>query len=274
MTDTNTAATQGDPQAPANAAPAADDNKQTPPVSGVDLSFDTAAPSDDNKNKEPPRGEDGKDKKDDKEPSGKSPFEKTGDAGMDLALGWLSRLGYGSDDEVVKMAYEGDFRLLRAELSGREDAHGWQEYVAIAEQYQKDSVAKEATRLVDIEKTVHETAGGEKVWNDVFAWAKANADEKQKAAFNKFIVDGDPTTAAMCAEWLVNRYREATGTSFEPAKAVKDTPSDNTNAATYALDPRSYAAKVSELSQKIGSQNVNASPEYAELKKRRAAWRG
>ena len=244
-------------------------------VSGVDLSFDLGTDESNEDTNTGVEGDKSKNKKDNKEtPTSKPAFDKTGDPGMDLAMGWFSNLGYGPDDEVVRMAYEGDFRLLRAELSGRDDAHGWQEYVAIAEQYQKDSVAKEASRIVDIEKKVHEVVGGEKQWNDIYAWAKSNADDKQKIVFNKFIVEGDPTSASMCAEWLMNRYREATGTSFEPAKAVRDTPSDNSGASTYALNPRQYAEEVTKLAQKIGSQNVNQSPEYVELKKRRSAWRG
>lgn len=208
----------------------------------------------------------------DKVDDAKVKFEMTNDPGMNLALNWISKLGYSPDNELVKLAFDGDFSALRADLAGRTDSQGYSEYLSIAENFYKRNFESEVEKLVQKEKKIFEIAGGEEAWGEIRAWVKGNSTQEEVDVYNQMI-DHSPLQAAIVTEYLSNKFRSESNADFEPVSKVVTNTATNSNGTKYALSPQDYQREINELSKRIGSHNVDRSPEYAELRKRRSAYR-
>jgi len=202
-------------------------------------------------------------------------WEKTGDAGLDMALGFVGARGFGPQHPAVQAAVRGDFSLLKAELAGMGDkAIGYEAYVALAEKaYEQDKARAEAQEAMSVQ-AVHSAVGGEAAWAEIHQWAKANADPHERAEINA-MMDAGPRQAKAAALYLKTLYENANGSVQAPASAVKPGASGHrsSTAGGPITDAREYSRLVLELEKKVGKANIQDHPEYLQLKQRRLAGR-
>lgn len=199
-------------------------------------------------------------------------FAPTGDPGLDMALGFVGRLGFGEDHQAVKAAFEGDFSLIKAELASKGDkAQGWEQYIALAEKAYATSVADKeqtakATRLV-----MNDVFGGEENTIAVLDWARANAEPHEREELNSMINAGG-IQARAASMWLNAAYGKSTGTVREPSNPAKQQ-SVVKQSNGQALSSADFSKEVATLVSTMGPR-FSTTPEYASLVARRKAYRG
>lgn len=202
-------------------------------------------------------------------------WEKTGDAGLDMALGFVGARGFGPQHPAVQAAIRGDFSLLKAELAGMgAKATGYEAYVTLAEKaYENDKARAETQEAMSVQ-AVHSAVGGDAAWAEIHQWAKANADPHERAEINA-MMDAGPRQAKAAALYLKTLYENANGSVQAPASAVKPGASGHrsSTAGGPITDAREYSRLVLELEKKVGKANIQDSPEYHQLKQRRLAGR-
>lgn len=194
-------------------------------------------------------------------------FDATGDPGLDVALGFMGKLGLSAEHPAMAAAINGDFGMLKATLATMGDkSRGWEQMVALGE----DAFARQAAKATELAtKTtaaVHSIAGGEAQWNAVQSWAKDNASPEEKAEINK-LFDSGIFGARAAALLLTDKYRTATGTVVQPGNALRPGASTTPTDSNARLSAPEYAAAVRVLHQKMGNA-MDASPEYAALRAR------
>jgi hypothetical protein len=199
-------------------------------------------------------------------------FEPTGDAGLDLTLGFLGRLGFDIDHPAMQAAGAGDFGLLKAELALLGDkARGWEQVIAVGEAaYTKKNEAFKAKAAADA-ASMAEAAGGVDQWNKVKEWAGKNAEPEERVQINAALKQGGMVGQAMAA-FLAGQWAKAADVTDRGRSAVKD----GAGAAVVSnssLSPADYAKGINELKKQYGNQFTNTT-EYQELQARRRAWRG
>jgi hypothetical protein len=201
-------------------------------------------------------------------------YEPTGDAGLDVALGFVGKLGIAMDHPAMQATATGDFSLIKAHLATMGDkAQGWEQMVALAEQAHTRTVETNTAREASVAKAVHAVAGGEEQWGVIKTWASANATPEEKAELNAMF-DAGPTQARAAAILLSDLYSKANGTVVKPASAVTNPSAGQAATSNGALSRNQYAAEVQKLAKKVGSNNLNSSPEYKALQQRRMAYTG
>lgn len=206
------------------------------------------------------------------EATGVVTYEPTGDAGLDLALGFLGRLGFDLDHPAMQAADGGDFSLLKAELALLGDkAQGWEQVIAVGEKAFNSQKEAYAARAEADRKAIYEAAGGEQQWTAVKEWAASNVDATQKEQINAALGQGGLVAEAMAA-YLASQYSQATNVNRQGRSAVKED-AGKASVSTDALSPRQYTDAVKELRAKLGPA-FEASPEYAQLRDRRMRWQG
>lgn len=197
-------------------------------------------------------------------------WAKTGDAGLDMALDYIGQRGFGQEHPAVAAAMKGDFGLLRASLAGLGDkAVGYEAYVQLAESAYKSTVKQlEETEQKSVQ-AVLSVVGTPESWAEIHAWAKANADEDERAEINAMLAGG-PRQAKAAAVYLRNLYEQANGTVVQPASALKETASTGNapSAGGPITDAKEYARLVNELARKMKGR-MEGSPEYQQLQQRR-----
>ena len=203
-------------------------------------------------------------------------YESTGDPGMDLALGFLGKLGIGPQDPAMLAAEQGNFALLKAKLALMGDkATGWEQIVALGEQQAKvlaegKAAAAKATEDAILSAFGDDREAAAKQWANVKEWAKANAEPAERAAVNAALAAGGIAAKAMAAYlgWLYSKHPSAV---VEPTVVTKIGGNSGNNSG--ALSPAEYRTEVATLRSKLG-QGMDGSQEYAALVARRMAWRG
>lgn len=201
-------------------------------------------------------------------------YDPSGDAGLDIALKFVGKLGYGPDHAAMVAARSGDLSLIRAELATKgEKAAGWQEHVALAEQAinrQKDAAVKQQA---EVGAMVQGIAGGKEAWAAVQSWASANATAEEKASINAQFAAGG-LQAKMAAQYLCNAYNRAAGVTKEPKAAASANAGAQPGAATNGpMSAKEYADAVIALSQSKGGRDVTETAEYRQLQQRRIVGR-
>lgn len=208
------------------------------------------------------------------EPVGTGPieYERTGDVALDMALGFVGKQGLGPEHPAMMAAMDGNFALLKAELASRGDkAQGWEQFIALAEKSYADTKAANEARAAKDREAIYGAVGGEAQWAAIQQWASANAEPEEKAEVNAALAAGGRQAKAM-AVYLAQLYAQASGTTVNPANPLS--PNATGGAPTSgALSPRQYTEAVRELHAKLGGR-MEDSREYAQLKARRAAYRG
>lgn len=204
-------------------------------------------------------------------------YDTTGDPGMDMALTFVGKLGLKPDHPAMAKAAEGDFSFIKAHLATLGDkAKGWEQHIALAEQAFGNQVKAQEVATRAIVASVHKEAGGAEQWGLLEAWAKTNADPKEKEYINKMLSD-NPVSAQAAVILLKRAYESATGTSVNPANPLKgDTPSAEGEqlAAKGPLSRKEYGRAVAELNRRKPGAVDRKDPEYLELQQRARAFRG
>jgi len=200
-------------------------------------------------------------------------YQSTGDAGLDIALDFIGKLGLGPENEAVKAAMDGNFERLEGVLSAMGDeAAGYDKYLALGKAaYERQS--EEASKvMVEVTAACHEAAGGEEAWSELKQWAGANADPAEKDAINEMLNAG-PVQARAAVALLKSAHSQATGTTVQPAEAVSQTSGAAGTTNSGALSPQQYHEAVMQLRQTMGTR-MEGSQEYKALQARRLAYRG
>jgi hypothetical protein len=199
-------------------------------------------------------------------------YEKTGDAALDMVLGFVGRLGIHPEDPALQAAQNGDFAPLKIKFAGMGDkAKGWEEFAALGESSFKSTAEAEKTRKAGELKKIHDAVGGDKAWDAIRTWAKTAAEPAEAEAVNKALGMGG-IVAKATALYLAQLHRNATGTVIEGQQAVNPAAKGNAGASAGPLTAQQFAAEVSTLHGRLGSR-MDSSPEYKALLMRRSAAR-
>jgi hypothetical protein len=197
-------------------------------------------------------------------------YNSTGDAALDMALGFVGKLGIGPDHPAMQAAANGDHSLLKAHLASLGDkAKGWEQYIALAEKSHADGKSAAEAKAAATAQLVHDAAGGVEAWTEIQTWAKQNAEPAERAEVNAALKAGGMQAQAMVA-YLKSLYEGASGTTVKPAEAVVPAAKANTGGPGQALSAAQYALEVQALRGKMG-YSFNESPAYADLQARRLA---
>lgn len=201
-------------------------------------------------------------------------YQDTGDTGLDVALGFVGKLGFGPAHPAIIDAIDGKFEKLEAHLGTLGDkAAGWERMVGLAKDaYSRSATTTQQTQLA-ITAAVTEVAGGDKQWASIKEWAGKNADEAEKAEIN-VMLNGGPVQARAAANLLLGLYRAAGGTVVQPSNVIAGNAGNHTITGNGALSPADYFTAVRELRVELGARDLDSSPQYKALQARRSAWRG
>jgi hypothetical protein len=206
---------------------------------------------------------------------GKVEFSKTGDTGLDIALGFLAQHGFSHHHPAVQAAAKGDFSLLSATLAAK-GIQGWEQHIALGkEAFARGQEQAKATNEKIKAQCLAATGGDEALWNDARAYLSQHADPEEKTAINAALSKGDVVSEAV-AHYMVHLFRNSPGVTVNPSQQVVNTGKavSNAGSAVAPLSPREYSAEVQKLAAKIGGSNLSGSPEYAALQRRRGMFRG
>jgi hypothetical protein len=200
-------------------------------------------------------------------------YNPTGDAGLDMALGFVGKLGLSPTHPAMAAAQNGDFGMLKAHLASLGDkATGWQQYVALAEQaHATGKVAADAKHAENL-ALVQEAAGGPEQWTAIQKWAAENAEPHERESVNAALKQGGIAAKAM-VQYLAGLYNRAPGTVVAPASATNPAAKAQTSSQEGgALTAAQYAKEVQAARVKLGF-NFDGSREYQSLQARREAGR-
>lgn len=200
-------------------------------------------------------------------------YNPTGDAGLDVALGFVGQLGFGPDHPAIKAATTGDFSKIEDALTKLGDkAKGFQRYLGAA----KESYTRRADQRKAVEtatqKAVVDAVGGVANWNAIQKWAAANADEGEKASINASFAAGGFAAVAAAKE-LLTLWKASGQSAAKPKAVLKDGAASEPGSSTGPLSPREYIDAFKDLQRKLG-QKAQASSEHQALIARRRAYRG
>jgi hypothetical protein len=200
-------------------------------------------------------------------------YETTGDAGLDMSLEFVGKLGFGPDSAAMQAAAKGDFAILKAQLGMMGDkAKGWERYVALGEQAHKATASAASAKQTKDAEIITAAAGGVDQWNAIKEWAGAAADDAEKEEVNAALRKGGTAAKAMVV-YLKGLYEKAGGVTKQPAAAIAPGAATNKAPTSGALSPREYTKAVSEL-YRTSRGGIDGSQAYKALQARRAMWRG
>lgn len=202
-------------------------------------------------------------------------YETTQHSGLDAALAFVGKHGFGPESPAMKAAINGDFSLLKAELSEK-GAPGADAYVMLAENAFKELKGKEDARRAEDKAALDKIVGGEENWAAIQDWAKTHAEPDEAAALKDMLGKGG-AQMKIAAGFLAGAYQRATGGVPEgegsgPRVAeVNGTPVATTN----ALSPGEYGREVAKARMAFkGSEGFEQSAAYRSLADRRARFKG
>lgn len=197
-------------------------------------------------------------------------YETTGDAKLDLALGFFGKNGLDAEHPAIQAAAEGDFGLLEAHLASKNQP-GWQQYVALAKEAQANGVAKQQAGEQAVTDAVSNTLAkhgldAEK-WGEVVAWTQTNATEEERAELNGLL--RTPLGAKAVTAYLIGLHREASGTEYAPKQAAIKEEAPAQSSAVTSQEPISRAefARQAEKMARINPQ-YQQSAAYKQLRQR------
>ena len=197
-------------------------------------------------------------------------YDSTGDAGLDYALNFVGKLGYGYAHPAIQAAQKGDFSLIRAELATKGVA-GSDAVLALAEQAYTRFAAEDAKKATELSGFAAQAAGSAENWAVVRTWAAAEATPQEKAQVNAAIAQGGLVAQGVISQ-LVSLYQQKHTLPKDAAPVAK--PGEVGGAAPTAgpMTAQAYAQAVEQLRQKYGN-NTDSTPEYAALQSQRLAAR-
>lgn len=199
-------------------------------------------------------------------------YEPTGDVGLDLALDFVGKAGISSQHPAMIAAATGDFTLLKATLA-QKGLTGWEQMVALGEAAFARTQAADKAKAAELQKTVHDIAGGADQWAAIQTWAGANATPEEKKQINGLLAQGG-VSAKSAVNYLLAAYNRASNVEVVPRDGVANAGrSVHAGTSNGPLSPSAYSQAVAQLNTKLGGR-LEGSKEYAELQSRRAAYRG
>ena len=199
-------------------------------------------------------------------------YEETGDAKLDLALGFFGRNGLDPEHPAIQAAVDGDFSLLEAELASK-NAPGWQQYVALAKEAH-GNVVKQAKERDDsvtaaVSSTLEQFGYTNEQWGEAIEWVRKEAAD-EVPEINRIMASG-PLGAKAITAYILQNHREASGTEYAPqAKAVKEEQGANGGGVRAPVTPISksqFAQEAEKLAKSFGPDYMS-SPEYKLLRQR------
>lgn len=195
-------------------------------------------------------------------------YDPTGNASLDYALDFVGQLGYGPTHPAIIAAQEGNFHLIAAELA-REGVRGADAVIALAKEAYEQEKGKVETQKQEIAKFAYEQAGGQQNWQQVQAWASANATPAEKEQINSLLAAGG-FAAQSAISFLVAQFSKTNTLNKTPATVAKP----NAGAARGqdaggALSASEYGRLVQELVYANGGRDVSNTREYLDLQARR-----
>ena len=197
-------------------------------------------------------------------------YDPTGDAGLDYALNFVGKLGYGDTHPAIIAAQKGDFSLIRAELATKGVA-GSDAVLALAEQAYTRFVAEDAKKSEELAGFAAQAAGSAENWAVVRAWAAQEATPQEKAQVNAALAQGGLVAQGVISQ-LVALYQQKHTLPKDAADVAKPGAVGTAAPSTEPMTAKAYAQAVEALRQKLGNR-TDGSPEYAALQSQRLAAR-
>ena len=197
-------------------------------------------------------------------------YDPTGDAGLDYALNFVGKLGYGDTHPAMLAAQKGDFSLIRAELATKGVA-GSDAVLALAEQAYTRFAAEDAKKSAELAGFAAQAAGSAENWAVVRAWAAQEATPQEKAQVNAALAQGGLVAQGVISQ-LVNLYQQKHTLPKDAAAVAKPGEAGTAAPSNEPMTAKAYAQAVEALRQKLGNR-TEGSHEYAALQSRRLAAR-
>lgn len=197
-------------------------------------------------------------------------YEPTGDAGLDYALDFIGKQGYGDSHPAVIAATNGDFSLLEAELATK-NVPGAQQIIALAKQAHERHVQADSKREAELSSFAAQAAGGAENWATVRAWAATEATPEEKAQVNAALRQGGIIAQGVISQ-LVSLYTQRHTLPKEAQEAARPNASPQSGSSGEPMTAQRYAREVEALRQKLGNR-TETSAEYAALQGQRLAAR-
>ena len=197
-------------------------------------------------------------------------YDPTGDAGLDYALNFVGKLGYGDTHPAIIAAQKGDFSLIRAELATKGVA-GSDAVLALAEQAYTRFAAEDAKKSEELAGFAAQAAGSAENWAVVRAWAAQEATPQEKAQVNAALAQGGLVAQGVISQ-LVNLYQQKHTLPKDAADVAKPGGAGTAAPSNEPMTAKAYAQAVEALRQKLGNR-TEGSPEYAALQSQRLAAR-
>ena len=197
-------------------------------------------------------------------------YDPTGDPGLDYALNFVGKLGYGDAHPAILAAQKGDFSLIRAELATKGVA-GADAVLALAEQAYTRFAAEDAKKSEELAGFAAQAAGSAENWAVVRAWAAQEATPQEKAQVNAALAQGGLVAQGVISQ-LVNLYQQKHTLPKDAADVAKPGAVGTAAPSNEPMTAKAYAQAVEALRQKLGNRTED-SPEYAALQSQRLAAR-
>ena len=197
-------------------------------------------------------------------------YDPTGDAGLDYALNFVGKLGYGDTHPAIMAAQKGDFSLIRAELATKGVA-GSDAVLALAEQAYTRFAAEDAKKSEELAGFAAQAAGSAENWAVVRAWAAQEATPQEKAQVNAALAQGGLVAQGVISQ-LVALYQQKHTLPKDAAPVAKPGEVGTAAPSNEPMTAKAYAQAVEALRQKLGNR-TEYSPEYAALQSQRLAAR-
>ena len=197
-------------------------------------------------------------------------YDPTGDAGLDYALNFVGKLGYGDTHPAILAAQKGDFSLIRAELATKGVA-GSDAVLALAEQAYTRFAAEDAKKSEELAGFAAQAAGSAENWAVVRAWAAQEATPQEKAQVNAALAQGGLVAQGVINQ-LVALYQQKHTLPKDAATVAKPGAVGTAAPSNEPMTAKAYAQAVEALRQKLGNRTED-SPEYAALQSQRLAAR-
>lgn len=197
-------------------------------------------------------------------------YDPTGDAGLDYALNFVGKLGYGDTHPAIIAAQRGDFSLIRAELATKGVA-GSDAVLALAEQAYTRFAAEDAKQAEELAGFAAQAAGSPENWAVVRAWAAQEATPQEKAQVNAALAQGGLVAQGVISQ-LVNLYQQKHTLPKDAAAVARPGEAGTAAPSNEPMTAKVYAQAVEALRQKLGNRTED-SPEYAALQSQRLAAR-
>ena len=197
-------------------------------------------------------------------------YDPTGDAGLDYALNFVGKLGYGDAHPAVIAAQKGDFSLIRAELATKGVAGG-DAVLALAEQAYARFAAEDAKKSEELAGFAAQAAGSADNWAVVRAWAAQEATPQEKAQVNAALSQGGLVAQGVIGQ-LISLYQQKHTLPKDAAAVAKPGEAGTAAPSNEPMTAKAYAQAVEALRQKLGNR-AEGSPEYSALQSQRLAAR-